>query len=63
MSTGSRAAAKRLRDAVEDLEASHHELVETVRNLARQGIDIDLLDGGSTEAWVNDLIAYAADTT
>ena len=62
MSTESEAAVKRLRDAVEDLEGSHHELVETVRDLTRQGIDIDLLNGGSAEVWVNDLIAYAADT-
>ena len=61
MSTESEAAVERLREAVEGLEGSHHELVETVRDLTRQGIDIDLLDGGSTEAWVNDLIAYAAD--
>lgn len=62
MSTGSRAAAKRLRDAVEDFEAAHHELVETVRDLTRQGIDIDLLEGVSTMETVNDLITYVADT-
>ena len=62
MSAWQEAAAKELRDAVEDYEASRHELVETVRRLARQGIDIDLIDGGSTLEEVNDLIAYTADT-
>lgn len=62
MSTKRDAATKELRDAIEDYEASRHELVETVRRLARQGIDIDLLDGGSELEEVNDLIAYTADT-
>lgn len=62
MSTKLEAAAKDLRDAIEDFEASHHELVETVRHLARQGIDTSLLDGGSTLEMVEDLINYAADT-
>ena len=62
MSTKLEAAAKQLRDAIEDFEASHHELVETVRALVRQEIDVDLLDGGSTVGMVNDIITYAADT-
>lgn len=56
------AAAKQPRDAVEDFEASHYELVETVRNLTRRRIDVDLLDGGSMMEMVNDIITYAADT-
>ena len=62
MSTKLEAAAKELRDAIEDFEASHQELLETVRHLTRQGIDTDLLDGGSTLPMVEDLINHAAAT-
>ena len=62
MSTKLEAAATRLREAIEDFETSHQGLVDTVRDLSRQGIDPDLLTDGSLLEPVNDIINYAADT-